>query len=86
MLSTTNNQTSQPNPTTNSPSFTATHSTLPVKRLTYAEMRARREKGLCYNCNETFKPDHKCKTQELFQLVGDEEIEEEGPNMSDLLL
>ncbi|KAK9161050.1 hypothetical protein Syun_007391 [Stephania yunnanensis] len=37
----------------------------PLKRLTQAEMAARREKGLCYNCDEKFIPDHKCKNKQL---------------------
>ena len=54
-----------------SPSFT-TNST-PIKKLSYAEMRSRKEKGLCYNCDETFKPGHKCKQQQLFMLALEEE-------------
>lgn len=33
----------------------------PLKRLTPEEMLARRRKNLCYNCDETFTPGHKCK-------------------------
>lgn len=33
----------------------------PINRLSYTKIRARRGKGLCYNCNEMFKPGHKCK-------------------------
>ncbi|XP_026457854.1 uncharacterized protein LOC113358474 [Papaver somniferum] len=32
----------------------------PIKRLSYADMRKRREKGLCYNCDEVFQAGHKC--------------------------
>ncbi|KAH7670301.1 Retrotransposon gag domain-containing protein [Dioscorea alata] len=42
--------------------------TLPIKRLSTAEMRESREKGLCYNCDEKFSPGYKCKTQKLFLL------------------
>lgn len=28
----------------------------PIKRLTPKEMEAKREKGLCYNCDETWPP------------------------------
>ncbi|KAL9444043.1 hypothetical protein AB3S75_017259 [Citrus x aurantiifolia] len=31
-----------------------------VKRLTWEEMQHRKEKGLCFNCNERFTPGHKC--------------------------
>ncbi|WVZ18571.1 hypothetical protein V8G54_005893 [Vigna mungo] len=34
------------------------------KKLFHEEMLARREKGLCYNCDEKFHPGHKCKAQE----------------------
>lgn len=32
----------------------------PFKLLTSAEMAARRDKGLCYNCDELYKPGHRC--------------------------
>lgn len=35
--------------------------TLPIKLLTPAEMAARREKGLCFNCDSKFVPGHKFK-------------------------
>lgn len=35
--------------------------TQPIKWLSYAEMRTRREKGLCYNCDKMFKPGNRCK-------------------------
>lgn len=47
-----------PNPTSNSqilPSAT-------FKKLSWSEMQGRREKGLCYNCDEKFGPGHRCKT------------------------
>ena len=31
-------------------------------------MQARRDKGLCYNCDEKFGPGHWCKTQQVFIL------------------
>ncbi len=31
-------------------------------------MQARRDKGLCYNCDEKFAPRHRCKTQQVFLL------------------
>jgi len=34
--------------------------TTPIKHLFEAEMRARREKGLCYNCDEKFTRGHRC--------------------------
>ena len=31
-------------------------------------MQARREKGLCYNCDERFGLGHRCKRQQMFLL------------------
>lgn len=45
------------------------------KKFTTAELRARREKGLCYYCDEKCNPQHRCKSA-CFLLVGKEEIEE----------
>ena len=39
-------------------------------------MQARREKGLCYNCDERFRLGHRCKKQQLFVLELMEEMEE----------
>ncbi|XP_026409868.1 uncharacterized protein LOC113304966 [Papaver somniferum] len=38
----------------------------PIKRLTQEQMRARREKGLCYNCDVVYSTGHVCKSQQLF--------------------
>lgn len=43
-------------------------STLPTKRLSPAEMKERRDRGLCYNCNDKFSPGHRCKR--LFVIEG----------------
>lgn len=40
----------------------------PVKKLTQQELRERREKGLCFSCDEKYTPCHKCKNQKLFRL------------------
>ncbi|XP_026415875.1 uncharacterized protein LOC113311250 [Papaver somniferum] len=45
----------------------------PVKKLTYADMRAKREKGLCYNCDELYTKGHKCNKQQLYMIVADDE-------------
>jgi len=49
---------------------------IPIKRLTPAQMQERREKGLCYNCDEKFQPGHRCNRPRLFLLEG---VELEGP-------
>ncbi|CAM8884641.1 unnamed protein product [Rhodiola kirilowii] len=46
----------------------------PIRRLTVAEMTARREKGLCYNCDERFTVGHRCKVK--FQCLILEDPEE----------
>lgn len=50
-------------------------SKFPVKRLTQSEMAVRREKGLCYNCDEKFVPGHICKAKFMYLVVPDEELE-----------
>lgn len=34
-----------------------------VKRLTYNEIQARKDKGICFNCDETCKLGRKCKNK-----------------------
>ncbi|KAA0066183.1 Ty3/gypsy retrotransposon protein [Cucumis melo var. makuwa] len=38
------------------------------RRLLDAEFQARKEKGLCFRCNEKYSADHKCKIKELREL------------------
>ncbi|KAL5709495.1 hypothetical protein ACHQM5_020179 [Ranunculus cassubicifolius] len=45
----------------------------PIKRLTPSEMQARREKGLCFNCDEVYVLGHKCKSKQLCLMIDDEE-------------
>lgn len=40
--------------------------TVPIKKITPAEMAVKRAQGLCYNCDENFVYGHKCKKQQLF--------------------
>lgn len=35
----------------------------PIKMLSSAEMNERREKGLCYNCDDEYSSGHHCKMQ-----------------------
>lgn len=44
---------------------------LPIKRLSPAEMVARREEGLCFNCDSMFTPGHKCKPTLFLCLLHD---------------
>lgn len=41
--------------------------------LTSAEMSARRDKGLCYNCDEKYFPGHRCKNRILYMVMSEEE-------------
>ncbi|OMO85913.1 Retroviral aspartyl protease [Corchorus olitorius] len=53
----------------------------PIKRLTPGEMQARRAKGLCYNCNDQYKPGDKCRTTPFLLLqVDEEESSDDIPN------
>ncbi|GJY27219.1 hypothetical protein Tco_0401945 [Tanacetum coccineum] len=46
------------NPSTQQP-LVNRNNPLPIKRLSPTEMAARREKGLCFNCDEAFLPGHR---------------------------
>ena len=45
-----------------------TPKTTPIKHLSEAEMWARREKGLCYNCNGKFTQGHQCTEKKPYLL------------------
>lgn len=45
----------------------------PIRKLTYAEQRAPRAKGLCYHCDEVYKAGHNCTNPQPFLLVEDED-------------
>lgn len=61
--------------TSGSTSAGSTASNQPYKCFTTAELKLRREKGLCYYCDDKYHPGHKCQAA-CFLLVGQEEIEE----------
>ncbi|RVW31649.1 hypothetical protein CK203_092754 [Vitis vinifera] len=50
---------------------------IPIKRLMESELRARREKGLCFKCDEKFSPGHCCKKELRVLLVHEDEEEED---------
>lgn len=54
-----------------------------IKRLTPLEMKQRRSKGLCYNCDENFALGHKCKTQKLFLMEGNWPEDDGGGDTDD---
>lgn len=43
---------------------------LPVQKVSPAEMKERRKKGLCYFCDEKWNPSHKCKKAKIFVMEG----------------
>ncbi|KAK6115436.1 hypothetical protein DH2020_007705 [Rehmannia glutinosa] len=45
----------------------------PIKLLTIAEMAARRDKGLCYNCDEKFTFGHRCKQRINYMIMTEDE-------------
>ncbi|KAJ0482832.1 putative nucleotidyltransferase, Ribonuclease H [Helianthus annuus] len=48
-----------------------------IRRLSNTEARERREKGLCYYCDERYVPGHKCTKPQLFMISDTTEDEEE---------
>lgn len=59
----------------------------PIKKLTQREMEARKEKGLCFNCDEKFVRGHRCQRKQLFLIIGEEEEEEEiSPDISEMII
>ncbi|KAL9659126.1 hypothetical protein QQ045_018713 [Rhodiola kirilowii] len=51
---------------------------LPVKRLTPTDIAARRQQGLCFNCDDKWTTDHKCKTRFQSLMLEDVRYEEES--------
>lgn len=47
----------------------------PIKRLTLEEMKAMREKNLCFNCDEIIHIGHECK--KLYLILGEEDDNED---------
>ena len=49
---------------------------LPIRRLTPTELREKREKGLCYNCDKKYSANHRCRSKFLL-LLGTDDIDED---------
>ncbi|TXG51683.1 hypothetical protein EZV62_024207 [Acer yangbiense] len=49
---------------------------IPIKKLTPIEMKVRRDKGLCYNCDETYTFGLQCAKKKIYMLYGKEEGDE----------
>ena len=50
------------------PPITPAHKTTLIKHLSKAEMRARRENGICYNCDDKFTLGDRCVEKNLYLL------------------
>ncbi|XP_026442759.1 uncharacterized protein LOC113342415 [Papaver somniferum] len=79
--------TSKSTPTTPksySPTPLKTSSTNPIiKRLTPEKMRIRRDKGLCYNCDEVYALGHKCKGRQQLFMVQTENFDSQDTEVED---
>lgn len=62
------------------PAQRTTHPTAPIRRITGQEARERREKGLCFYCDERYVPEHRCSRPQLFMMV-DVQQKEEGDDV-----
>jgi hypothetical protein len=58
----------------------------PVRQLTGQEARERREKGLCFYCDERYVPRHRCSRPQLFMMVEVYSNEEENDVDMDIKL
>ncbi|PNY17392.1 Ty3/gypsy retrotransposon protein [Trifolium pratense] len=73
-----------PSATGSSSSFKPTMTIIPpkpqpvVKRLSPDELQARREKGLCYNCDETYQRGHRCKRSFHILIVEPDDVVEDA--------
>ncbi|KAF1873586.1 hypothetical protein Lal_00027624 [Lupinus albus] len=54
--------------TTENPAQSSNQNTLSIKRLTAAQMQARKAQELCYNCDEKYIIGHRCKLQQFLLL------------------
>nr|KYP49349.1 Retrovirus-related Pol polyprotein from transposon 17.6 [Cajanus cajan] len=61
-----------PTQSSSSPTLASSASKLPFKHLTPEELASRREKGLCYNCDEKFSAGHRCKARALLLIADDD--------------
>lgn len=64
------------------PSTPNTSHSLPIKKLSPAELKERRDKGLCFTCDEKFNFGHKCKNRMLILCGYDEDEPEDSKNDS----
>ncbi|XP_020550197.1 uncharacterized protein LOC110012122 [Sesamum indicum] len=48
----------------------------PGRFLTEAEVKAKKEKNLCYRCDEPYAPGHRCKYRQVYMLLSDAEAKD----------
>ncbi|KAF1869456.1 hypothetical protein Lal_00022862 [Lupinus albus] len=48
---------------------------LPIRRLTIAQIQDRHAQGLCYNCNEFFYPSHQCQVKKFLLIENPRSME-----------
>jgi hypothetical protein len=58
----------------------------PNKRLSPAKLQARRDAGLCYNCDDRFQPGHKCRRLFNLLIVAPPHEDEDSSALDQLLL
>ena len=58
---------------------------IPLQRLSPAQMKEKRDKGLCFKCDGKWGPDHRCAGPKLFLIEEEEEEYIEEPGIRDLI-
>jgi len=53
---------------------------IPIKKLSPAEMNARKQHGLCFNCDEKYQWGHQCKPTHILMIIPDESTDETNPS------
>ncbi|KAL5777367.1 hypothetical protein ACOSP7_010293 [Xanthoceras sorbifolium] len=54
--------------------------TTPIRRITSQEVKDRRERGLCFYCDEKFSPGHRCQRPQLFMIEDHQPTQEDDSN------
>ena len=54
------------------------NSTIEIRKLTDSEIQVKRQKGLCFRCDDKWLSRHRCKRKELQVIMIPEDIEDEG--------
>lgn len=57
----------------------------PIKRITSSQMQERRDKGLCYFCDEKYRPGHKCNRPKIYLLEGMDEVQKTEVGKDDVM-